>query len=474
MGRFMNWARKTQHSLSAYIPSAATAVLAILFGTVFSVILDSNGGFFGLGNGMRAHLYEMVCLFVIFLLGSLFTALYSSVERSGWKEAVSCFLVPMKLSLGLTLFLLLSLLVWVLSAWGNEGKLEGPLHLVQKDPGGIFAAFMGLVTIVGFALTLHDLRETRRRITSFPDLIERLIDMMSRPGKEKIKFLAYTPALGYIALEDREFQRFYDAVRGTGSKALPQLDMICLNKQDLEGWHNLFIGRRTRRKRYGGPESVTDDSKLKPTTSKYVEPDLAQDATDMGEAIVDDLRRRQYGDGELAVKRLPFEFLPGYYFFVGSDRAIVVAPLQLPFPKGAPPVDGEGTRTVQMLGFETNDREIIHNLADVYDSYKALPGSYIAEHSAVMTADKLIHWCGDCSDKNPVQPDCKVALADVLRQFQIACGASAPDRNSQPEKDLRRDYFEKKLLDKDALTKTEVEVMLRVSFKQKFQAEIGK
>jgi len=103
-----------------------------------------------------------------------------------------------------------------------------------------------------------------------------------------------------------------------------------------------------------------------------------------------------------AVKRLPHDFMPGYYFFYNSQRAIVVAPLNLPSPKGSPPTKlqegGSSGPTVHMIGFETNDRGIIRQLAEVYKDYAKLPSDYLAEHSETMDFSD-VQAAGDSHDK---------------------------------------------------------------------------
>ena len=246
------------------------------------------------------HLVRNIEFLGVFLVGGAFGLLLSAVTRSGWREGVNDLVRTSALWSGLGLgmlgFSLLTLFIWVGSAWINDDKKNGFRdfmgYLPQHDPGALFAAFMGVVTILGFALTLHDLRELRRRITTFPDLIGRLSKMLDDLEKDEVvQFLAYTPSLGYIALQDKDFNAFSAALRAENNNK-PRVDMVCLAEKDLTDWHNLFIGRRTRRKNLTrrGPAGAEQRSET-PENPGCVDPNLAQLATDEGEYIVDAITR---------------------------------------------------------------------------------------------------------------------------------------------------------------------------------------
>jgi hypothetical protein len=475
---------RTFYSIQAPVWSLLLAGFLLFAGLTASLIYDRMEKYNVFSTLVPGHPREGVAFLLVFCSGGLFGMLCLGLAQSGWQETASCFWIPIKRT-GIFIWtagvLLLSLFVWCSSAWMSSEDRNRFGHLIQHDPGGLFAAFMGLVTIVGFAFTLHDLREMRRRITSFPDLIDRLTVMLSRKGLDEIRFLAYTPALGYIALEDNEFKTFYDALRRTGAEDMPRLDMTCLTRKDLAEWHDLFIGRRTRRRRFESEGTAVDKSKQKTASPGFVGPPLANAATRMGEHIIEDLLHEREIDAsdntDTRVKRLPFEFLPGYYFFLSSERAIVVAPLQLPFPKGAPRDAHQHNRTVQMLGFETNDRAIIHDLADLYDSYKLLPSSYIAEYSDVMGADQITKWCNnevrahnatagaELESKGSIHfANSQGALAEILRQFNIASGRKPADSTDVAAQQLRSDY--QRFMDPAALEKTKIEITIRVSLNQ--------
>ena len=456
---------KLVEPLKGPIPSAILAGLVITSIVAASLLIDEGAQNSIYFSKVQSQWRGLAAFLGVFIGGGFCGLLFSGIGQSGLKESASCFWVSVKDStilLGTAGCLALALIVWWVSA-RSSSPLDHKLYLIQHDPGGIFAAFMGFVTIVGFAFTLHDLREMRRRITTFPDLIDRLSAMLNKvDGDEVVRVLAYTPALGYIALEDSEFKSFYATlVRKKKSNGEPCAEIICLNKRDLKDWHALFIGRRTRRKRFERDDAPAGGSSLPQdrVEAGIVSRKLTDAATKKSENIIRDfvVEDDDSEEQQERVKRLPFEFLPGYYFFLSADRAIIVAPLQLPFPKGAPRSTQQSLRgTVQMLGFETNDRAIIRDLRDLYDNYKSLPSSYVAEVRVPIPATKLTAWC-----QSPEL--CNGAMNELIRQFNVASGAGGQAADMNPEDRTRNQdystYFKK---DPNA----ELEVTFRVALKE--------
>ena len=454
--------QKGFRSIKGPIWSIVVAFLVLLAALTLSLIYDREDSFAVLTPISLTHWREVAAFLLVFATGAGFGILAIGLSRSGWRECVSCFWVPVKRTsivvFGLAM-LVLSMFVWWLSAIETTGnKIK---HLYQHDPGGIFAAFMGVVTIGGFALTLHDLREIRRRITTFPDLVDRLDDMFRGARKkldDSVRFLAYTPALGYIALQDDDFKTLYNAIHTLNLDGKPVADMTCLSRKDLKEWHDLFVGRRTRRREFEG-SAGTSTSVQRPVKAGVVDEQLAEAATIKGERIIRIIREEadNSSDGNSRIKRLPFEFLPGYDFFVSSERAILVAPLQLPFPKGAPKMTQQTHRTVQMLGFETNDRAIIDELLELYHSYQALPSSYVAEYSEIIDANEFENWL-----KTPEH--CKAARDSLISQFRVASGLDQAAENDEESVVRYQDY--NKYFDGDKMDQVKLEVMFRVSIRK--------
>lgn len=394
---------------------------------------------------------------IAFLLGGIFfgTIAYALAAK-GWRENTDHLWQPFKdLTFTFLTLIVLSLMigVWILSeryssSHGN-GTGGGLLSLIEKDPGGIFVVFMGVLTVVGFAVTLQSLWEIRSTIKSFPDLNDRLCKMFdTTKDGETVHMVCYTPSLGFIALEKNEFNRFFDRINGTkAGKA--RVEMICLRKPDLNEWHELFIGRKTGR----GEGKVS--------------PELAEKATEKAEITVGHLLLENSFSGtdsekketRSPVKRLPFDFMPGYYFFYNGQRAIIVAPLNLPFPKGAPNLNQIGQRpsgpTVHMIGFETSDQGIIHDLSELYDSYRSLPSFFLAEREVELNISDFENWGDNKCDK------VSAVGRKLLEQVKAAKNESQVDQSGEENKERARAYGDSMSRDNISL-----KVMFRVIVKE--------
>lgn len=222
---------------------------------------------------------------------------------------------------------------------------------VAKEPGGFFIIFTGLPTLCFLALAVQQLREIRRTISSFSELIDRVCDLADKAtNANPIRILAYTPAVGYLARPDAEWDQFQKAIARKDSKG-PIAEIICLQETDLASWHDLFVGRQT---------------------SRDIDLEMTREASTLAEGLLRDLQQDTHYKACKSVHRLPFDFMPGYYFFFTKDRALIVVPLFLPLPGSAPEPRQQQLPTVQMIGFETAERALIQDVEQMYDYYKSL------------------------------------------------------------------------------------------------------
>ena len=225
---------------------------------------------------------------------------------------------------------------------------------LKQNPGGLFTLVTGTVTIIGVYLTLQSVLDIRATITSFPELIERLCDLINRtpdpegdPARgDYVRFLASTPALGFLARPENEWWKLKEVLRRDPHK----VQITCLDQQDLQLWHELFSGR------------ITDRGKL--------DAELVGKATCESEHLLEDMT------GFFEASRKKWDRLPGYYIFANNRRAIIVAPFFVPLPVGTPP-HGQLVElpSVQMLGFETTDPSIVRMALRLYQVYRdRVPG----------------------------------------------------------------------------------------------------
>jgi hypothetical protein len=444
------WRRHEVLGFARSLLSPSVTALFMLFATglilFLSVWYASQPHAASFSLMMGKHWRDLLVLLVAFLLGGF---AFAGLGHRGWREVIN----TLKISFAdvggyVVAFLLLAvaLIFWVVSEGathsGSAESSKGIGYFIQHDPGGIFAVFMGFLTVAGFAFTLHDLRQIRRTITSFPDLIDRLCNMLDKDSNnEPAQIVCYTPSLGFIALSESDFERFSQSIR-TPKGRKPRAEMICLHEKDLEEWHQLFVDRETRRGK--------------------VSPELATGATDAAKEIIEALnisvkeregqKQRIREKGKIAVKRLPFDFMPGYYVFISRTRAIVVAPLNLPFPKGAPKDKQQSLPTVHMIGFETNDRGIINDLQNLYHSYRTLPSGFIAEVSEKVHADKFKSWAEG--------PEISKLMHALTLQFDSARGAGV--ELSRGKQACEHGEYTKYLGDGDKMKGARVEVLFRV------------
>lgn len=243
----------------------------------------------------------------------------------------------------------------------------------QKDPGGFFAIIVNVFTFYGLWLTLQGVWEIRRTINSFSDLIDRLCHMIDHASpSDPVWILAYTPAIGYLSQPADEWDKFCNSVTRQQDGGKCKVKIICLNENDLENWHNLFVNRRTLK----GVITRIDTENATINSEN-----LILNLTAHGTRISD--------DGFPIVHRLPWQFMPGHYLFITKNRAIVANPLFLPLPRVAQPVDQSGLPTVQMIGFETQEKFIISLLRQMYIYYLQLSDSPLCEVKNKITIGDL-------------------------------------------------------------------------------------
>jgi hypothetical protein len=262
----------------------------------------------------------------------------------------------------------------------GQAPFDSWVVLIEKNPGGIFALVTGVATVIALFYTWQGLSDIRRSISSFSDLIDRVC-VMARDAtfEDPLKMLAYTPAIGYLSQPITDWNRFRDALtetrEGKEQVSKPIVEIVCLREGDLDVWHKLFVGRKT--------------------LAGKVDLDLATKATAAATHFLAKLSKD--GDGNpiteaVRVHRLPWRFMPGFYVFITRQRAIIVTPLFLPFPKGAPKDDQEKLPPVQMIGLETQDRAIIQDAQNIFAYYRDLPNHPLGEAHELVRCDALKTW----------------------------------------------------------------------------------
>jgi hypothetical protein len=230
--------------------------------------------------------------------------------------------------------------------------MQGDIRNIVKETGWLFEVVFAVFTVVGLWLAYGAILEAKRIITTFDDLYDRVLHMAEETIANKeyknLRILAYTPAIGFLALPyDR-----WSKLRADLMQLSDALEVICLDDEDLQYWHNQYVGRQTKRKaieRIDGSLGIAD----------------TQDATGESERLM------KYPDVKENSARKCLEMMPGFYLIFNKVKAIIVAPLFIPFPVGTlTSVQQQTQKRVQMLGFETSDKRIIEDVTEFFEHYK--------------------------------------------------------------------------------------------------------
>jgi hypothetical protein len=356
---------------------------------------------------------------VILLLAGIFLGIaIDEVHHHGWREIWEIVKPAFTWAFFIYFLLIIGAVVLALlgSAYLNSEMPQDTffwkcINALTRAPGGFFALFTGVATLLALVLTTHSLMEFKRTITSFTELIYRLCDMLDNASSDDpFRMVCYTPALGCLALSDKVYEMFRHRLCKMEDEGMePRAEIICLGPEELEEWHSRFKGRWTLRKLNGRVKGhVVDDL-------------LLDEAKKDSKRIVEELTPADVQEPH--VKYLPHQFMPGFYFFFTNKRAIIVAPFFLQNPKGVPMWSGRNALSVEMIGFETTDMGIIGTLQKMYERYKSFPSKLVAETSELVLIQEIeeinreIAKC-DWSGANPSMNKLKRMLQQLGGEFQ--------------------------------------------------------
>jgi hypothetical protein len=190
-------------------------------------------------------------------------------------------------------------------------------------------------------------RDRTDSVSSFSDLMERLIELIqSTEAGDTIRFLAYTPAIGFLAENEALWKKLEDCLLARAKI----IDMICLDDEDLARWHARFRGKATAR------------------SEKKITPALINRAGEVSRKLLERIE---------AIGRSPtrkkFTELPGFYLFKNRKRALIVAPVGVPLlsADGPQEMGAELKQSkVEMFGLDTNTGQILDNAGLTFSSFR--------------------------------------------------------------------------------------------------------
>lgn len=80
-------------------------------------------------------------------------------------------------------------------------------------------------------------------VSNFHELMRNLAEQLERRKDEPAHFIAYTPALGFLAREKSEWDSLHDALIDNAKN----MHLICPSEADIKFFHDGFMGRKTKR-----------------------------------------------------------------------------------------------------------------------------------------------------------------------------------------------------------------------------------
>ena len=324
---------------SSYLAFLAGLIVSFIWGVLVSRFAK---------HGVAVHIIPLTCLFcagllalaLLFAINHLHT--FDTTREIEYLKKAGIMDVFKYLIVGL---ILLGVIVPILFS-RHIRRLFPSISKIQL-PGGMTFGFdkqqiekQDQIVISG--------TEWRRSIGNFKILMERLGSLIDEtPPYETIKFLAYTPAIGFLARPKSEWNELYVRLLRN-----PNIQFTCLRSDLLKKWHRLFIGEKTA----GAPDGITLS--------------LADMASSVSEGLLGD---RNHDNERVKPIEKEWNELPGLYLFSNKTRAIVVTPFvpQLGRENTQKKVKSEDeVPTAEMFGFETIDPMTVMIVRQLCERYR--------------------------------------------------------------------------------------------------------
>lgn len=281
---------------------------------------------------------------------------------------------------------------------GLSGDSFGFWQLSLMSAGTVFILCIGIVTVVGFVITLSQLGDIHYRIISFEKFHARYRDLLARAieGQDTmlsviewlkvrgigvqnvngdseagdLQVLCTTPTIGNVS----EPGLFEDMVKEKLKRAALDTDatIICLNcknadRDKLVNWEELGNGDEGRRE---VAKELLEATPLGRFYSQFEAAPSVEKAYDAYRGAVEVIKDFEHhnkvryftpsdtsGDGSL-------RRLPQFNLFITTDRAIVAVPLDRPMD-----IEDRTHREVSLIGYETSDPVVIGRLRGVFNEW---------------------------------------------------------------------------------------------------------
>jgi hypothetical protein len=300
-------------------------------------------------------------------------------------------------AIGIAVALSLAALLFLLPLMAKPHWLNWGVALLT-NPGGLFALITGTGTLVGTYIAVQSILEMKHTITSYPQLLDRLTDLVDN-ADSSVKAVVVSPLPGW-------WQVGSEALKNGFIKAVERCDrrieIICLDQADHMDLLLTIASRGTDQYPEIDENKVGDfqrecDRLLRryAGTDQYPSEEMRNAHGKLNACVV-------------APVRVPYSSMHYFYFFVSEHKAIIVTPVGLPRNNkyikrkacehiidnlNSIPADKkvipyetlelikreisslklkgkEPRSTVETLGFETSDHHIIERLQREFDDLK--------------------------------------------------------------------------------------------------------
>ena len=284
-------------------------------------------------NGTSGKMVIIPHIFWILTIILVFSFLWLAFFRR--KVILSESEVPKKaIDYGVVLFLLF--FVSILFVRNYE------IEFLSNNVGGLFIILMGVITVIGFYLAIKSIVDMKQTITSYPQLVNSLIDLIEKPTKE-IRIVSYFVLPGYWQVGKILRKQLKDEL----FKKRDKIKIACINESE----HLNFLI----------DIAIKGTNEFPEVTEKNIE-DVSKRIMDFQIMCEKDLLSHFTKN---AADRRSWQELPNFYFFVTDERAIIVTPVGLPKLNGSIDKNKVDLIINQMNNNPRNNQNIINSLKEL-------------------------------------------------------------------------------------------------------------
>jgi hypothetical protein len=217
---------------------------------------------------------------------------------------------------GITVILLISpISIWLYLILDRPHSF---MTTALTNPGGFFALLTGAGTLIGTYIAIQSILEMKHTITSYPQLVDRLKELIREAGDshDGVIFLTYSPLPGSWQLRGN----WKNQLKKWMTDKRRCIRAVCLTEDDHLRLLMDISSRGTPTKPNIDPEETVAfqrecDSVLNILETKGKRAPGEPDADIDAQAF------------QVKPTRLTWKRMPGYYFFASEKRAIIVIPI---------------------------------------------------------------------------------------------------------------------------------------------------